>query len=576
VRTLDAVETPKDAISFSPQGGRLVPSFGTAEDAATGRSAEIGSPLPIVIENIQHLEERIGGRLDNQPDWVLLTRATRALPAELAAPPESVARRIRLIYEHYARLRKMLELDRALPASPTANAAPLEPEIRAALKVAEESLGRWLRQFPTVQDLERASRAVPTALAAGQDLRSRLPDAAAIARIAKEEEAVDAEGAAAILMQVETAQAAPAGSPEGELAASRAVGSARSFMLAAAHWIARATAGPRAGGEQVDASLAARLRKFLSRARASAFRLLRGLAQPVQSAFVTVLRWREAAAEPPRGPEQDGAPPDRRVEDIRELAQEPPPDFDIEEVKGMILAGKTPPAAWMPFIRELGFFRADIEDLAPLSALTSLRTLFLTLTRVGNLAPLSALTRLQTLGLAGTKVVDLSPLSALTNLEQLYLNRTRVADVGPLSTLAKLRWLDLNRTQVADLAPLSTLTSLKVLQLNGTSVTDLAPLSMLIGLEELQLGTAPVADLTPLNTLTRLQSLNLDGTQVNDITPLANLIALEWVGLAGTQVHNIAPLAALPALRWLRLGKDDAVDLSPLAQLKDLRIERVG
>jgi hypothetical protein len=51
----------------------------------------------------------------------------------------------------------------------------------------------------------------------------------------------------------------------------------------------------------------------------------------------------------------------------------PPADFDLAEVKRMILAGVAPPAEWGPFIRELDFTREPLTDISPLAGLSGLR-----------------------------------------------------------------------------------------------------------------------------------------------------------------------------------------------------------
>jgi len=80
---------------------------------------------------------------------------------------------------------------------------------------------------------------------------------------------------------------------------------------------------------------------------------------------------------------------------------EPPPDFDIANVKAMILRGETPPHAWWPFVRELDLSYSDeLEDLTPLSGLTALQHLDLRDTRVSDLTPLSGLTALQSVTLS--------------------------------------------------------------------------------------------------------------------------------------------------------------------------------
>eukprot|EP01051_Picozoa_sp_SAG22_P009708 SAG22_NODE_828_length_6952_cov_8.477240_3_plen_116_part_00 len=75
-----------------------------------------------------------------------------------------------------------------------------------------------------------------------------------------------------------------------------------------------------------------------------------------------------------------------------------------------------------------------------------------------------------------------SPLSALTSLTTLYLSENRITDIAPLSTLTSLWELELGNNQITDITPLSALTSLAILGLRD------APLSALTSLEGLGLG----------------------------------------------------------------------------------------
>jgi Leucine-rich repeat (LRR) protein len=272
---------------------------------------------------------------------------------------------------------------------------------------------------------------------------------------------------------------------------------------------------------------------------------------------------------------------------------EPPPDFNIQEAREMILAGRAPPESWRPWIHELSFIDSDLVDLAPLAGLTALQSLDLRGTKVADLAPLARLAALQSLDLRGTQVADLAPLAGLTALQvlhlgvtpvadlaplagltalqQLFLGGTNVADLAPLTRLTALQWLGLWQTPVADLAPLARLTALQSLDLENTQVADLAPLARLAALRSLRLWNTKVADLAPLAGLTALQALDLAGMKVADLAPLAGLTALQVLDLTSTQVADLAPLAGLAALRSLRIWNTQVAELTPLAGLTTLQ-----
>ena len=85
----------------------------------------------------------------------------------------------------------------------------------------------------------------------------------------------------------------------------------------------------------------------------------------------------------------------------RGLPASPPPDFDMDRVREMILKGQAPPASWAPFIINLDFSWSSLSDVTPLAALTALQTLDLSGTQVIDVTPLAALTALQTLNQIG-------------------------------------------------------------------------------------------------------------------------------------------------------------------------------
>lgn len=190
------------------------------------------------------------------------------------------------------------------------------------------------------------------------------------------------------------------------------------FLATLRAWAERASAAIRAGVEGVRGTVRLVATGVRDAARFVARRAAR----------------QEPRAEPPPPPAPQTAPP---ADDAA-----PPPEFSVEAVHKLILAGRQVPAAWVPFVTGLDFAGTDLVDLTPLAGLLALRSLGLGRryadgkelppTKVRDVAPLAGLTALQRLNLQDTQVSDVSPLAGLTALEHLDITETQVRDVSAL------------------------------------------------------------------------------------------------------------------------------------------------
>nr|MBW4092772.1 leucine-rich repeat domain-containing protein [Pseudomonadota bacterium] len=207
-----------------------------------------------------------------------------------------------------------------------------------------------------------------------------------------------------------------------------------------------------------EAGLTLRLPETLATAAgrtSSAFALLTKAARDFRLVVTSIELVGPTKAEPQRSLPADPVPP------------VPPPDFDLDRVRQMVLAGEAPPADWRPFILALDFQETGLRQLAPLAGLTALQNLNLWNTRVRDVAPLAGLSALRSLVLGGAQVSDVAPLAGLAALQSLDLSFTQVSDAVPLARLTALQNLTLSNTQVSDAAPLAGLTALQSLDLGG-------------------------------------------------------------------------------------------------------------
>lgn len=222
-------------------------------------------------------------------------------------------------------------------------------------------------------------------------------------------------------------------------------------------------------------------------------------------------------------------------------------------------------------IMMINFDRTAVTDseLAPLSALNSLQSLWLGKTRLSDagLSHLAKLKNLRELNLWGTQITDrgLEKLSELSSLERLSVRYCPITNAGlkSLSSLEKLTILDLEGTRVGPgvVKLLRPMKSLKVLNLGGTNMTSLeiARLGELTSLEQIDLRSLSVDDqaLAELSRLPLLRGLDLSLTGLDDrhLHRLEGMHRLESLELAGCKLGSSAQssLMKLSALRFLNL-----------------------
>ncbi len=202
------------------------------------------------------------------------------------------------------------------------------------------------------------------------------------------------------------------------------------------------------------------------------------------------------------------------------------------------------PLSGLTGLTELHFYRNNIVDLSPIAGLVNLEEialgenpisdltpfantdlgklerLYMWNCEIEDLSPLSGLTSLKLLHLYGNEVVDVSPLTGLTGLDELHLGDNSISDLSQIAGLEGLSHLHLFLNEIEDLSPLSGLSNLNRVHLYGNRIADLSPLAGLTGLEDLHLGLNLISDVSPLSGLENLDLLHLYGNDIVDVSPL--------------------------------------------------------
>ena len=249
------------------------------------------------------------------------------------------------------------------------------------------------------------------------------------------------------------------------------------------------------------------------------------------------------------------------------------------------LSVSDPTVADMVLLKELNAAGRGISNLAGLEYATNLADLNLgeffyyrdwppelRTNQVEDISPLSGLTSLKSLDLSHNQITDISALSGLTALETLALYNNQIADISALSGLINLTLLDVEQNLITDITPLSWLTRLKSLVLSNNQITGTSALSTLTGLESLTLSRAGLTAIPALTDLPNLKFLDLVGNQITNISGLSGMPAIETVTLFGNRITSISALSDIPNLQALGLGVNQITDISGLSGLTSLEI----
>ncbi|WP_105168872.1 leucine-rich repeat domain-containing protein [Pseudoalteromonas sp. T1lg23B] len=262
-------------------------------------------------------------------------------------------------------------------------------------------------------------------------------------------------------------------------------------------------------------------------------------------------------------------------------------------------------------LQELAIRNAEIQSLAPLSALPNLERLFLidafnsytgatenVLNDINQLASLKELyvdsrygevlqglsidklQELESITLSGSTMVDFDASQLISNsLQSITIDGLNVYNLDKLGLIASLKELKLeNIWQIENLNFLSSLENLERLHLYSARITDASALTQLEHLKSLELISSELKDtdiLYELNNLESLQyNLSSDDFKVFDLARMTQFTNLHTLSLSNLDVINKDKLSQFSKLKNLRLHNNDhaqeAFSTSHLNGLNDL------
>jgi Leucine-rich repeat (LRR) protein len=279
--------------------------------------------------------------------------------------------------------------------------------------------------------------------------------------------------------------------------------------------------------------------------------------------------------------------------------------------------GKVNPTIANGVVTGLQFLTDDMDDISPVRAITSLRTLDIHGENrgKGRVADLSALKglALTKLNCLGTRVADLSPLTGMP-LQSLVIAGTEVSDLSPIRGMP-LDYLNFADTEVSDLSPVAGMKLTRLVSFH-TNVTDLSPLKGM-GLENLHFDYHAERDFEVIQSLTalniingrpapefwkaeaairdwkgRIRGLSEDGQKKAIVASLKELnpefeeqadslctfekSVMTTLSIRTDHVSNVSFLRALPGLELLQLMKGKQIGkLADLTPLRELRLKHL-
>jgi Leucine-rich repeat (LRR) protein len=166
-----------------------------------------------------------------------------------------------------------------------------------------------------------------------------------------------------------------------------------------------------------------------------------------------------------------------------------------------------------------------------------------------------ALTGIKQISLTGSRVTDLAPLSHLTELEVLHRGRMvrpknlKLTNFSGVANLKNLQFIRLYKAGIEDLTPLSNLTNLLAISMTGCAAKDLTALSKLTNIEYLCFyGSKNLATLKGVENMKKLVRISLRGSGVTDLSALATT-PLEYIYICDCNlIQSLDPLLKIKTL----------------------------
>lgn len=277
---ITALEQQELGARWAEDEGRFaIDSAGEDSDISAARETLVQQLHPSIVDKAKRFSET-SKRLDNALGWNGITAAANRFKEGVQRPTEDIVGQLGSIYSAILELGSFLEQDTRLRQSTDSDIDPLDPEIYRELSDLIRTGAPWLRQFPTIRELDEQS----TSFLTNRDL---LEPGAALITSAREKQLVSADDAAALLGLMD---AAKRGELQGIKATTRSVLGVRNLLYAAATIVASFLSGAIASSYAEQSLLMKHAGAFLAQEEVAIVQFLSDLPTDLHTAFQELLK----------------------------------------------------------------------------------------------------------------------------------------------------------------------------------------------------------------------------------------------------------------------------------------------
>ncbi len=188
------------------------------------------------------------------------------------------------------------------------------------------------------------------------------------------------------------------------------------------------------------------------------------------------------------------------------------------------------PVGALPVLEELDASNNLITDISALNSVKTLKYLDIRTNRLSDLSALEGCISLEYLNISGSfridsdgneaGISDISALSALSELKTLYMSNGLVGSLEPVSKLKKLEYIDATYNALRAFPDMKEMESLKTLIVRANNIYALTGAERAPGLVTLDVRDNFIREIGEILRMRSLETIYLDGNPILDYSPM--------------------------------------------------------